>query len=1127
MNKKIMYITISIFLVILVLFSSTYALLFKSDETDKQSYATGMLEITSETTNNSVTLSNNLPMSDSDGANTTPYTFKITNIGNLSYKFNVMLLSTTTSNQIESQYIKIKVNDNIPVKLSDLTNGIILSDITLKPGKSIEVSLRVWLDENTPNTEIGKSFNAKVTTEGEAVYNSKASSTLENLGLTESIGTPDFSKTSCSDGCGESTVGIYQAEDDFGDTYYFRGDVENNYVYFAGFYWRIIRINGDGSIRMIYDGTSAYDNGDTSSSYNRRIGYSDFNENSGDNAYVGYMYGTTRASTYAATHANTNDSTIKTAIDTWYNDNIKNTDNEQYVVDTIYCNDRELSSGTGRGTTETYYKAYERLYTNKTPTLKCNQENDRFTINSAVEGVTGNGALTNPIGLITADEVAYAGGVYNVENSKHYLYIGDQYWTMSPIQFYVANGTTAREFFVGSNGGGLYSVNVDGMRPFNNTLTHYNYGARPVISISGSALQSGTGTMNDPFRLQDANSPDLVQGLIPVVYDESTSNWVKADSTNANNSWYNYNEKKWANAVLVSQKSPTEDITTDVSVNLVSATYTSSINSDTSNSFPQGATIVGYSSFELDSVNGVYKMGTKQVQLPINADNYNDLVGYYVCLRNCTSVFYVEAFKEKTYFPGQGGWYNYWYTGKKYTASLSDNAITKYVSTSYTMNSDGTFTLNSPTKKSYSSDIVNYYTCDSETQYTCSTMYKIKTATTNNVTKADKYVVGSIYSPTSKYSNASVGTTIEMDDISAFYVWIPRYKYKVWNINKVVGTDSYDAYNTGIEIMWEKDKESTGTINCTYSYAEPSSSAGSPNESCTGSNGDYYTHPAFTFGSDEVRGFWIGKFELTGSSSQLTILPNKTSLRSNTLGSFNTMIQNMQVSNNIYGLSTSRVNTNSHMLTNYEWGAVAYLTNSKYGNCTDGVCTEMLKNGYGDSTNTTRTGCGPIESDSNTGYGLTCNSYDTSIGKKASTTGNITGVYDMSGGSYEYIMGNMSSGANNYTFNPGKSSMLSDWYINDNSKYLVTYANGSTYNDQLAYNRGRLGDATTESMLTISSSGGWYADYAAFVYSNSVWFTRGGCFADNTNAGIFYFGSSSGAEYVRSSSRAALVSLSS
>ena len=351
----------------------------------------------------------------------------------------------------------------------------------------------LWISETGSIQTDQGGFNGVVTV-GDTTsveFPSASKATLTLLNLTENTGTPDFSKTSCSDGCEESTVGIYKAEDDFGDSYYFRGDVENNYVYFANKYWRIIRINGDGSIRMIYAGTSAHPNGyDDSSTYDTRIGTSTvgFNSSSsGYNAYVGYMYGTTGASTYAATHANTNNSSIKTYLDNWYNTNIKGTINEQYIADTIYCNDRELDSGTGVGATETYYKAYDRLYTNKTPALKCTQVNDRFTVNSSIDGVQGNGALTNPIGLITIDEAAYAGGggTPSTGNSKYYLYTGNDYWTMTPG--YV--NYNSYEFMVGDSG--YFPV---GNVSFGNDV-------RPVISLSSGSLTSGTGSKTNPYKI--------------------------------------------------------------------------------------------------------------------------------------------------------------------------------------------------------------------------------------------------------------------------------------------------------------------------------------------------------------------------------------------------------------------------------------------------------------------------------------------------------------------------------------------------------------------------------------------------------------------------------------------------
>ena len=119
---------------------------------------------------------------------------------------------------------------------------------------------------------------------------------------------------------------LCSAPDNYGTSYYYRGNVSNNYVYFAGFYWRIVRINGDSSVRIIYDGTTAHENGEASN--DRIIGTSAFNEKNDDNAYVGYMYGTLNSSTYEETHANINDSTIKKYVDSWYENNIKGTNFE-------------------------------------------------------------------------------------------------------------------------------------------------------------------------------------------------------------------------------------------------------------------------------------------------------------------------------------------------------------------------------------------------------------------------------------------------------------------------------------------------------------------------------------------------------------------------------------------------------------------------------------------------------------------------------------------------------------------------------------------------------------------------------------------------------------------------------
>jgi len=169
-NKKIIGLLLSIVVILLILTNSTYSLLVKTDQTAQQSYSTGVLTITSNATNNSVKLTNALPMTDTAGASSTAYTFQIKNTGTVKFQYNVKLLSTTTSNQIAAQYVKIKVNSNSVTTLSALTDGIILSNQTLAAGATANVTLRVWLASNTPNSQIGKVLNAQLVTEGQAVY---------------------------------------------------------------------------------------------------------------------------------------------------------------------------------------------------------------------------------------------------------------------------------------------------------------------------------------------------------------------------------------------------------------------------------------------------------------------------------------------------------------------------------------------------------------------------------------------------------------------------------------------------------------------------------------------------------------------------------------------------------------------------------------------------------------------------------------------------------------------------------------------------------------------------------------------------------------------------------------------
>ena len=262
-------------------------------------------------------------------------------------------------------------------------------------------------------------------------------------------------------------------------TYYFRGAVQNNHVKFGGFYWRIIRINEDGSVRLIYQGTSA-----TSSVAMAAIGTTHFHNTDFSNAYVGYMYGNPSGTTYLTVHANTNSSVIKQKIDTWYQNKL--TDYTSYLADAGFCGDRSLVSGSGVGTTDTYYGAYKRLETNHAPQFACPQTMDLYTLTSSAKG---NKSLTYPIGLITADEVMYAGSTIS-SGGDTYLTISYNFWTMTPYRY-----DTASKF------ASIYRLNGSGgISRINGTYGNEDQIIRPVINIKPDVKTiSGIGTSGNPY----------------------------------------------------------------------------------------------------------------------------------------------------------------------------------------------------------------------------------------------------------------------------------------------------------------------------------------------------------------------------------------------------------------------------------------------------------------------------------------------------------------------------------------------------------------------------------------------------------------------------------------------------
>ena len=280
----------------------------------------------------------------------------------------------------------------------------------------------------------------------------------------------------------KSDKGLYQGTDDYGTTYYYRGNVKNNIVKFAGFYWQIVRINGDGSIRLIYDGTEKNATGGK-----QTIGNSQFNSNYNDPAYVGYMYGNPDGTTFDEVHTNTTSSTIKTKVDNWYKTNIADKGYSDYISNAVgFCGDRTLASGDGISTsTYSYFGAYQR-FQKKSPQFTCpNKERDLYT---TTDSSIGNKVLTYPVGLITYDELVFSGMDYDHVNKLAWSYSTQHYWTLSPSYFDAASGAASE-----------WDLNSAGyLRPW--TWVTDSYGARPVINLkSDTLITSGIGTSSDPF----------------------------------------------------------------------------------------------------------------------------------------------------------------------------------------------------------------------------------------------------------------------------------------------------------------------------------------------------------------------------------------------------------------------------------------------------------------------------------------------------------------------------------------------------------------------------------------------------------------------------------------------------
>ena len=612
-KKKDLVLILIVFILLIAIVGISYAAFNYAGTGQKlNTITTGAISMNYIESSNIISMNNALPTTDTTGKkrlNTGEYfdfTVKSSIKGNTDINYEIAA-KEENGNTFDGKNIKFyltKVNSDgteeevMPPKTysEDTTSNVytgrpadmmslFVGNLNQQGDTEIRYRLRLWVNEsyNPQNDNGGLVYKVKVNVYGQTsdtvakvedtyckdngftklsdcmlvMNNHEASADAAKTAI-KAKGTPDFSKTATTD------EGLFMTEDDEGESYYYRGAVKNNYVSFAGFTWRIIRRNGDGSIRMIYAGKSTSDTGTAVT-----IGNSQFNSKYWDPTYVGYKYnekfslhennGTTgynwftntqkynfgtgytfdestkkftltgtikqltwkdnsdeivagklysclntscnvvykvtgyqndttmkvqpisySSDSYADAVTNATNSTMKNTLDTWYKNNL--TSYASYLADETFCSDRKINWGNGYLTTPTTtYGAYGRLYKKRTPSLKCAQDSDKFKVSNA------SAKLDYPISLITADEAAMAGGVYNTPNSNYYLYNGQYFWTLSPSKF--GSGYSLARVWAVRPSGSLVWISV-----------HNSFGARPVINLKADTLiTKGDGTALNPY----------------------------------------------------------------------------------------------------------------------------------------------------------------------------------------------------------------------------------------------------------------------------------------------------------------------------------------------------------------------------------------------------------------------------------------------------------------------------------------------------------------------------------------------------------------------------------------------------------------------------------------------------
>ncbi len=479
-------------------------------------------------------------------------------------------------------------------------------------------------------------------------------------------------------------------------------------------------------------------------------------------------------------------------------------------------------------------------------------------------------------------------------------------------------------------------------------------------TFNAKIIASGEST----YRTLDtsgANHPKLNTEMIPVYYDENSKLWRVTNENNnlTNHMWYNYSNKLWANSVSIKETDKyIYDITrkNDIKNNNVAVNNTNVI-------ITKEYLDTGINNYNSEAVSNVFRIKFDKLA----NDNYiisNDKITY---LYDSTSKRFIIRYgqneiKSNQFMVDTGNWYiiGYTYDGTNIKFYANGTNIGS-ANAKINLNDSSTFKLGTDSTKKVISNItignfLMYNRSLSENEF--SNNYK----TSINVVKDGLMSGYNNFTPMTLreyYHNLDAGSEINTSDVKGFYVWIPRFKYMVWNGMGENNIDTYNAYGQGINISFEKDTAKTGLITCDNN--ECFGDINKTTKLTSSDNGKYYTHPAFSKTTAELTGFWVSKYEISMNNNlDIEAKDGNTAWRNSSLENYYKTV----------------AKTNYHIIKNTEWGAISYLAHSKYGLCNQTKCKAASANETFISGNNI----------------------------KDSTTNNMSGVFDMIGSASEYTM---------------------------------------------------------------------------------------------------------------------------